>query len=221
MAHPSHRPLVTLAFAQSLDGCIAARPGERTALSGPESLAYTHRLRAKHDAILIGIGTVLADNPRLTVRFADGANPQPIVLDSHLRMPLDAALLRHPTHRPWVFVTPDAEPGRRAALARAGAELHSVPRDARDRLDLEAVLNTLCGLGIRRLMVEGGARVLTAFLHQGLADRLSVTIAPRWLGGQPALSERLALAPLDPVWHARGDDMVLEARLSERETDDD
>src|SRR3989304_8693232 len=76
------RPLVTLSYAQSLDGCIAARAGERLALSGPESMRLTHRLRAAQDAILVGIGTVPADNPRLTVHLVQGQDPQPIVLDS-------------------------------------------------------------------------------------------------------------------------------------------
>jgi len=76
------RPLVTLSYAQSLDGCIAARPGQPLAVSGPLSLTLTHQLRAAHDAILVGIGTVLADNPRLTVRLVEGQHPQPVVVDS-------------------------------------------------------------------------------------------------------------------------------------------
>jgi len=219
VAVSDRRPLVTVAYAQSLDGCIAARPGTRTPLSGPESLAYTHRLRAAHDAVLVGIGTVLADDPRLTVRLASGNHPQPIVLDSRLRLPLSAALLRHPTHRPWLATT-HAAAGDAALvepLQALGAELFPLASDAAGRIDLSALLAALGGRGIRTLMVEGGAGVLTAFLAGGHADRISVTVAPRWLGGLPALTRPLALQLHDPVWRDLGDDRVLEARLSDRE----
>jgi 3,4-dihydroxy 2-butanone 4-phosphate synthase/GTP cyclohydrolase II len=112
-------PRVTLTYAQSLDGCIAARRGEPYLLSGPESKRMTHQLRAAHSAILVGIGTVLADNPRLTARVAGGENPQPVVLDSRLRLPLDARLLQ--TGSPWIATTYSADPQRCALLAQAGA----------------------------------------------------------------------------------------------------
>ena len=96
------------------------QPGRPLALSGPASLALTHRLRAAHDAILVGIGTVLADDPKLTVRLVPGAQPQPVVLDTHLRCPANAALLRHPTHRPWLLCSPGADPAREAVLSTAG-----------------------------------------------------------------------------------------------------
>ncbi|MCK4899238.1 MAG: RibD family protein, partial [Anaerolineales bacterium] len=89
----AERPLVTLSYAQSLDGSIAVRRGSPLSLSSPEAMTLTHRLRAAHETILVGIGTVLADNPRLTVRLVEGRNPQPIILDSHLRLFLDANLL--------------------------------------------------------------------------------------------------------------------------------
>src|SRR5512143_3712545 len=87
------RPRITLAYAQSLDGSIAARSGGPLALSGTESMHYTHQLRAAHDAILVGIGTVLGDDPRLNVRLTGGPSPRPIVLDSSLRSPLTARCL--------------------------------------------------------------------------------------------------------------------------------
>ena len=91
-------PFVTLSYAQSLDGCIVAQPGQPLALSGAQSLILTHKLRAAHDAILVGIGTVLADNPRLDVRLAPGPDPQPVVVDSRLRFPLNANLLQQPPY---------------------------------------------------------------------------------------------------------------------------
>ena len=101
------RPVVTLSYAQSLDGSIAARRGFPLQISGTESAQLTHQLRAVHDAILVGIGTVLADDPHLTVRHAQGKDPQPVVLDSQLRFPLGAKLLRE--RSPWIATTSRAD----------------------------------------------------------------------------------------------------------------
>src|SRR5687768_4642967 len=107
------RPVVTLSYAQTLDGSLAL-PGRQLIISSPESMKMTHELRAAHDGLLVGIGTVLIDDPRLTVRLADGRNPQPVVLDSRLRMPLTANLLKHPDRRPWLAAT-DPDPERQSA----------------------------------------------------------------------------------------------------------
>lgn len=183
-AHAYHaataRPFVTLSYAQSLDGSIAARPGAPTALSSPAALRVTHALRAAHDAILVGIGTVLADDPQLTVRLAPGDNPQPVILDSHLRLPLSARLLHQP--RPvWVAVT-DPNPDQVKALA-GHVNLLTLPTNGDRLVDLHALLNRLGSLGIRSLMVEGGARVISNFLTHGLANVAVITIAPAFLGG--------------------------------------
>ena len=211
------RPFVTIAFAQSIDGSLAAEPGKPLPLSGPASSAYTHRLRAAHDAILVGIGTVLADNPRLTVRLAAGPHPQPIVVDSRLRFPEGAALLAHPTHPVWIATTAAASEDRLQTLCASGAVTLSLPADHAGRVSLPDLLDELGARGIQRLMVEGGAAVITAFLGQGLADRLSVTIAPRLVGGVRALQSALDAPLRNPVWRMSGPDVILEARLSDRE----
>ncbi len=211
------RPFVTIAFAQSIDGSLAAEPGKPLPLSGPESAAYTHRLRAAHDAILVGIGAVLADNPRLTVRLAAGLHPQPIVVDSRLRFPDGAALLSHPTHPVWIATTAAAPEDRLQALCSAGAVALVLPADPHGRVSLPDLLDELGARGIQRLMVEGGAAVITAFLSQGLADRLSVTIAPRLAAGVRALQTALNVSLRNPVWRMSGPDVILEARLSDRE----
>ncbi len=211
------RPFVTVAFAQSIDGSLAAEPGKSLPLSGPASSAYTHRLRAAHDAILVGIGTMLADNPRLTVRLAEGRHPQPVIVDSRLRFPDGAALLAHPTHRVWIATTAAASTDRLQALCESGAEVLSLPSDPAGRVSLPHLLDELGARGIQRLMVEGGAAIITAFLGQGLADRLSVTIAPRLVGGVRALQSALDAPLLNPVWRMSGPDVILEARLSDRE----
>jgi 3,4-dihydroxy 2-butanone 4-phosphate synthase/GTP cyclohydrolase II len=211
------RPFVTVAFAQSIDGSLAAEPGKPLPLSGPEASAYTHRLRAAHDAILVGIGTVLADNPRLTVRLAEGPHPQPIVVDSRLRFPDGAALLSHPTHPVWIATTAAAPKDRLQTLCDSGAEVLSLPADGAGWVSLPHLLDALGSRGIQRLMVEGGAAIITAFLSQGLADRLSVTIAPRLVGGVRAFQSALTLPLRNPTWRTLGSDVVLEARISDRE----
>lgn len=211
------RPLVTLSYAQSLDGSIAARWGESTPLSGHESLILTHRLRAAHDAIMIGVGTVLADNPRLTVRLVEGDNPQPIVLDSNLRIPLDANLLRG-ERLPWIATTEFADPERQAALEADGARILKIPTDKYGQVSLPAVLERLADLEISSLMVEGGARVITSFLSQLLVDQVVLTIVPIFMGGLSALESNRLLKDSFPHlknlgYEQLGEDLVVWGNL--------
>lgn len=188
-------PLVTLTYAQSLDGSIAARRDQRLELSGEESRTMTHRLRAAHAAILVGIGTVLADDPRLTARLADGPDPQPVIMDSHLRFPAGARLLQDPVLKPWIITTGEADARRKVELEQSGARVITAPAAPDSRLDLAAVVFILGQNGITSLMVEGGARVITSFLAARLADWLVITIAPVFVGGLPAV-EASADGPL-------------------------
>jgi len=184
-AQPPHeRPFVTLSFAQSLDGSIAAEPGAPTRISSPASMRLTHALRAAHDAILVGIGTVLADDPALTVRLVEGPQPQPVILDSSLRLPASARVLHHP-RRPWLAAA-GADPAQRVALEALGASVLELPPSA-GQVDLHALLRTLRGRGIGSIMVEGGAGVISAFLRLQLVDALVLTIAPRFIGGLQAV----------------------------------
>ncbi len=188
-------------------------------LSCPETAALTHALRAAHDAILIGVGTLLADNPRLTVRLVEGSNPQPVVLDSHLRTPLEAAILNHPDRHPWIVTGPKPDEEKRAALKARGARVIALPANGSGEIDLPALLRTLYGLGARSLMVEGGARVLTSFLCACLADRLVVTLAPRLIGGYRAFFPSTGESPgclsrLDPMYcETVGTDVVVWGRI--------
>jgi 3,4-dihydroxy 2-butanone 4-phosphate synthase/GTP cyclohydrolase II len=212
------RPYVTLSYAQSLDGSIAARRGEPLAISGPESLRLTHQMRAHHDTILVGVGTVIADDPRLTVRHARGPDPQPVILDSRLRFPLWAKLLKG-QRRPWIATTEAADPARQAALEAAGARVIRLPSGAAGLVSLPALLAHLRRRHIRSLMVEGGATVISNFLAEHLADRLVLTIAPMLLGGLNAVANlgqlngqvipRLA----QPRYQALGQDVILFGEL--------
>jgi len=185
--HTLQRPAVTLSYAQSLDGCITQRRGQPMALSGEQSWVFTHRLRAAHDAILVGIGTVLADDPRLNVRLVEGQNPRPIVLDSRLRMPLEARLLSDPQRALWIATIAGAGSQKRAALQTAGAKLLDISPGPDGRVELVELLSCLAALNIRSLMVEGGADVITSFLSQKLVDRIALTIAPVFTGGLHAV----------------------------------
>jgi GTP cyclohydrolase II len=176
------RPYVTLTYAQSLDGAIASRPGHPLALSCRESQAMTHVLRAHHDAILVGIGTVLADNPSLTVRLVEGKNPQPVVLDSRLRFPLFAKLLRQEV-RPWIMTNNEAESDRQAALEQWGARIYRLPSTDNGGLEIKTVLQRLGEMNLNSVMVEGGAQIIASFLGYQLVDQIVVTIAPVLVGG--------------------------------------
>jgi riboflavin-specific deaminase-like protein len=183
------QPLVTLHFAQSLDGRIALGAGcERAILSSEEGLVCAHHARSSHDAVLVGIETALHDDPRLTARGALPTQPLRIVLDSELRLPLDARLLVPDENAGQVLVFgcwERASAARRAALEAAGALVLLTSSDRSGRVALVEALAALEARGVRRLLVEGGAKVLTSFLHAGLAARAEVEIAPLWLG-EPA-----------------------------------
>ena len=171
-----------------------------------------------HAAILVGIGTVLADDPRLTVRLADGAHPQPVVLDTHLRCPPAAALFAHPTRRPWLLCGPEADPARERALTSAGARVIRLAARSNGHVDLGAALACLATAEVDSLMVEGGAGVITAFLAERRVDFVILTIVPVFVGGVHAVTgapdaDPARLPRLHDMGHARlGDDLIIWAR---------
>jgi riboflavin-specific deaminase-like protein len=182
------RPRITLCYAQSWDGSITTRPGETLALSSAGATQLTHQIRSLHDGILVGIGTVLADNPRLTVREWSGRSPQPIVLDSQLRMPATSKLCKANDKRCWVLTTRDTLHNSKVQ-PRHDCELIAVANDGSAHVDLHAAMQELHARGITSLMVEGGAAVITAFLQARLADGVVLTIAPTLVGGYKAVGE--------------------------------
>jgi riboflavin-specific deaminase-like protein len=179
------RPLVTLHFSQSLDGRIGFDHGERAVLSSEEGIMHAHRVRSEHDAVLVGIQTILNDDPLLTVRECSGPQPRRVVLDSTLRLPQTTRLLQsQDSSEILVFgVLGRASPEARRGLENHGASVFLVDEGHSGRVSLSATLAVLHELGVRRLLVEGGATVLTAFLRECLADRAEVDIAPCLLGG--------------------------------------
>lgn len=181
-------PWVTLAYAQSLDGSISAQRGLPLVISGPKSMAITHNLRAIHQAILIGIGTLLADDPQLNVRQVPGEDPQPVVLDNQLRTPLDARLL-HGKKPPWIMTSDQSLPGKEKSLIQLGVR---VLRPSPGKVILSDVLRVLGREGIGSVMVEGGAGIITAILKARLVDAVVITISPLLVGGLHAIEGNLS-----------------------------
>ena len=187
------RPLVTLKFATSLDGHLATASGESQWISGPPARERAHALRASHDAIMVGIGTVVADDPQLTCRLPglDQRSPVRVVIDRHLRIPSAARLIVDAGLVPtWVLTSRSADPDRRAAFLANGVILIDVDLGRDGQIDLAAALATLAERGITRLLVEGGAHVAAAFIRAGLVDRLVWVHAPLVIGGDgiPAIA---------------------------------
>ena len=177
------RPLVTLKLASTLDGRIALGNGESQWITGPEARARGHLLRAEHDAILVGIGTALADDPELTCRLPGmaGRSPVRLVLDSRLRLPAGSRLVSGAKDHPlWLLAAPGQD---NAALRQLGAEILPAPLDGQGRIALAPALQALAQRGITRLLVEGGSGIATAFLAAGLVDRLAWFRAPNVIGG--------------------------------------
>ena len=210
------RPFVTLAYAQSLDGSIAGQGRRPLSLSGPSSLQLTHELRAAHDAILVGIGTVLSDNPQLNVRLVPGSDPQPIVVDSRLRLP-EAAHLMESGRGTWLAVTPDAGEQDETRVRARGADVLRTPALDNGWVDLEALMGSLSERGLAHLLVEGGARILTSFLKARLVDYVVITVSPQFVGGVPALCEtELSPFPRLRSWQTErvGEDLIMAGELA-------
>jgi 3,4-dihydroxy 2-butanone 4-phosphate synthase/GTP cyclohydrolase II len=212
----SGRPFVTLSYAQALDGSIAGPERQPLRLSGAAALCLTHELRAKHDAILVGIGTALADDPLLTTRLVRGASPQPVVVDSRLRLPLSARLLQNGDRRLWLAACSPVVPARRDQVQAQGAEVLEIEPTPDGRVDLAALLAELARRGIERLMVEGGARIIASFLALHLIDQVVITVTPRLVGGLAIASQPGQVLPaLANVAYGRfGDDIVACGELT-------
>jgi GTP cyclohydrolase II len=212
------RPYVVLKYAQTLDGRIATASGEAKWISGPGERSVSHALRAACDAVAVGAGTVLADDPLLTVRMVPGASPIRVVLDSILRIPTSAQVLGADATT-IVLTTERSHPNRRAMLKEGGVMVEVV-RQGPDGIDLHDGLGRLRGLGVRTLLVEGGARVITSMLRRRLVDRVVVAVAPILLGkgteavgdlGTSSVADGLHL--VNRTVHQAGPDLLIAGDL--------
>ncbi len=213
-------PFVTLKWAMSLDGKISARRDVRTLISGEQSLLYDHDLRNTHDAVLVGIGTVLADDPQLTCRIPGGRDPLRVVLDSRLRIPLHARLLHLDSPVPTLVVASErASPDRAAALRAVGADVLLLPGD---RPSLRDLMQTLARHGVLSVLIEGGGTVNAAALAEGVVHKVIAIVGAGLIGGAEAPTAVDGAGPVDASGMLRlagistrqlGDDIVIEGYL--------
>ena len=215
-------PFVTVKYAQSLDGRIATSTGNSRWISGPESLRLAHKLRREHDAILVGIGTVLADDPQLTVRLVNGRNPLRVVIDSKLRIPLHAGVLTGGAAAGTLIVTAgQANVRREKAIRKLGADVLRLPGATNSRgVNITRALVELGRRGISSVLVEGGKGIITSLLAEKAVDRLIVVIAPTIIGqgteaigdlGITRLTEAITLSSIKV--RKLGRDLIIDARL--------
>lgn len=214
-------PLVTLKLAQTLDGKIATITGDSKWISGPSSLRFAHSLRSFHDAVLVGVNTIIRDDPRLTVRLVRGRNRRRIIVDSRLRMPLGCKVLKGRSARSTIVATTSLSDQRKAKKIRsAGAEVWRIRKDRFDHVDLQHLMRELGKTDIRSILVEGGSRVLTSFLKRRLADYLVVVIAAK-IAGKGINSVELAasrrweslLSAPSLRYFRSGEDVILTANV--------
>ena len=222
-------PLVTLKMAMSLDGQTATAPGDSPWISGPESRKLVHKWRSEYDAIAVGIGTVLADDPLLTARIDGARQPKRVVFDSHARLPLDSQLMKTVDQAPvFVVVGHDAPGERLGALGQAGAETIAAS-------GLEAALRVLGRREVTSLFLEGGKTLASSFVAAGQVDESRTFIAPMLLGQDngerragPVSDSGLSLpgessksspparvAALDSTSEQVGEDVLISARFKE------
>jgi diaminohydroxyphosphoribosylaminopyrimidine deaminase/5-amino-6-(5-phosphoribosylamino)uracil reductase len=218
-------PWVTLKVAQTLDGKVATASGASRWITGEAARRHGHGLRARNDVILVGIGTVKADDPALTCRLARGRDPVRVVVDARLETPPAARVLTEPARVPTILSALDgADPARGRRLEAAGARVLPLPRAAgradTGRIDLEALLKALVREGWHRVLCEGGPKLASELVRQRLVNRVAFYLAPRILGGDDArgsvggaspadLSDALALGPLRV--RRLGSDVLIEA----------
>jgi len=219
--HEKGIPFITLKIAQSFDGRIATASGNSQWISSPDSLKLAHRWRAIHDGIMVGINTVLSDDPSLTVRLAKGKNPHRLILDSRLRIPLESKVLSDgKASQTLVLTTNRASPDRIQKIQGLGAGVIVVTANPQKQVDLGEALRILANEGLTSILVEGGAGLTTSFLQARLVDKLLVVIGPKIIGkgieavGDLSISDinqaiRLSVEKTERV----GEDLVFTAKL--------
>jgi len=214
------RPKVTIHYAQTLDGRIATRAGDSQWVSGQQSLRFAHRLRAGHDAVVVGVGTVLADNPRLTVRLAPGRSPRRVVVDSTLRLPLDTNVLTDDAAETILATTTRAAPARIEAVTERGAQVLIADQTPEGQVDLGDAFARLASCGANSILLEGGRGLITAVLRERLVDRLVICIAPKLIGAGIEAVGDIGVSVLGQAvtfsqcrYFRMGEDLIFDGRL--------
>jgi diaminohydroxyphosphoribosylaminopyrimidine deaminase / 5-amino-6-(5-phosphoribosylamino)uracil reductase len=215
-------PFITIKYAQTLDGRIATAAGESQWISSGASLKFTHQLRAAHDAILVGAGTVIKDNPELTVRLVRGRNPLRVIVDSTLKIPAKSKVLQNLSKDKTIIATiKKASDPQFQKAADSGAEIITVDADKQGNVDLKKLFKILAQRNISSLLIEGGAQIITSVLKNNLANRLITIIAPKILGsGIEAVGNlnirKLSSAKILSIQKVSrcGDDIIIDSRLN-------
>jgi GTP cyclohydrolase II len=214
------RPPVTVHYAQTLDGRLATRTGDSQWISSEPSTTFAHELRASHAAVMVGVGTVLADDPRLTTRLVEGPSPIRVVVDSTLRLPSAAKVATDGAAATVLATTERAPAERRRTFTEAGVEVLVLPQTADGRVDLGGLLEELGRRGIDSVLVEGGAGLITAMLREHRVRRLVVSIAPMIVGaGIEAVGDldivrlREALAFRRATFSQVGPDVIFDGEM--------
>lgn len=221
------RPLIILKLAMSMDGRIAAASGDSRWISSPASRELVHRWRRECDAVMVGAGTVLADDPRLTCRIAGGRDPVRVIVDARLRTPATARVYRQRSAAPTILITSRANLARaRAKYARPGVEVAGIAVRG-GHLALTALMREFAARGWGRVMIEGGAKLAGAALAAGIVDRVALFVAPRLFGaGLPAIDGlgfgldlrgvRDSIQVVNPTARRIGPDWLLEGPVAPR-----
>ena len=218
-------PLVTLKLAASLDGRIATRTGASRWVTGETARRYVHRLRNEMDAVMVGAGTVIADDPTLTCRTRGGRDPLRVVVDGRLRIPLEAKVLTNEAAHGTLVATVASKTRTITTLRQRGVTVLALP-GRRGVISLRTLLKRLGTRGITMVLLEGGATLAAAALRERVVDRLVCLLAPKFIGsdGHPMIG-RLGVSGITQalnVYDVRlsrvGEDVLLSAAL---ETDDD
>jgi len=215
-------PFVTLKFAQTVDGRIATFTGHSRWISSPPSLRFAHALRACHDAILVGGGTVRADDPELTVRLVRGRQPLRIVLDSRLKTRPEAKILKNQDRaRTIIAAAADGSMKKAALFEKLRVEILRCGEDPKHRIDLKKLFAEMGKRRVSSILVEGGAAVITSVLREKLADRIVIVIAPKIVGKGVEAVQDLGIATMDdaltlsaPRIMRKGGDIILDGRMN-------
>ncbi len=218
------RPFVAIKMAMSADGKTAPRGGEsKHSISGPEAMRFVHRLRAEYDAVMVGAGTVRADDPRLTCRIAGGRDPLRVIVDGRLTTPPGSALLRNKDGKTFI-ATSEAAPAERVAEIATSTQAHVMVCSG-GTVDLRQLVDALGAMGARKVLIEGGSELNAEALKAGIVDRLYLIVAPKIIGGRETKGvvggegiERMAQAIRlgEPKVSRLGQDVLLQYEIIRR-----
>jgi diaminohydroxyphosphoribosylaminopyrimidine deaminase / 5-amino-6-(5-phosphoribosylamino)uracil reductase len=216
------KPLVTIKMAMSADGKTATRTGDsKHRISGPEEMRFVHRMRNEYDVVMVGAGTVIVDDPKLTCRIEGGRDPIRVVVDGKLRIPMDADVLRRDDGK-TIIATSELAPKSKIEGIALSTSAH-VFVCGRKEVDLRALTEALGGMGVRKIMIEGGSELNAKALEAGIVDRLYFVVSPKIIGGREAkgVVGGLGVAKVSEAVQLRlvktkrlGDDLLLEFEVS-------